>query len=304
MRLSMAVSLCALMVSGVEARAEKYVLVGSWASGDVRRYREDGTLVDTFIQRGSGGLGFPDGLAYGPDDNLYVADGSSKNVLRYNGTTGAFMDVFVSTGLARAGYTQFGPDGNLYVCSGSDNTVQRFDGRTGAYIDTFASAPEVRSPAGLAWKDGTMYVSGFGNNTVGRFDAVTGEFEGLLPGTFNRPLYVRVGTNGDLYISNYGTGRLLEITPPSGPTVGQIMGGGLSGPVGQAVLSDGTLLVTSWNNGRILRYNEMTGEFLNVFASGYPQANDILLTPDIVPSPGGWGAITVGVLMTGLRRRR
>jgi hypothetical protein len=38
-------------------------------------------------------------LAFGPDGNLYVASTGNNQVLKYNGTTGAFISVFTSTGL-------------------------------------------------------------------------------------------------------------------------------------------------------------------------------------------------------------
>lgn len=303
MRLLIVVA-AALAAFPAELRAERFVLVGSWASGDVRRYRLDGTLVDTFIPGGSGGLGFPDGLAYGADGNLYVSDAGHAKVLRYNGSTGAFMDVFVGTDLTRAGYCAFGPEGDLYVCSNGDNAVHRFDPATGAHIDAFAATPGLAYPAGLAWKGGSLYVCGFGSNSVGRFNAATGAFEGNVAGPFNRPLYARVGSSGDLSVCDYGSNRLDQVALPDGPVVGHIGGGGLSGPVGQAVLPDGTLLVTSWNSGRILKYDEVTGAFLGVFASGYAQANDIILTPDILPAPGGAVVWMAAVGVVSARRRR
>ena len=40
----------------------------------------------------------PGGLVFGPDGNLYVSSGITDEVLRYNGATGAFIDVFVTAG--------------------------------------------------------------------------------------------------------------------------------------------------------------------------------------------------------------
>ena len=52
----------------------------------------------TFVTPGSGGLDNPFDLVFGPDGNLYVGSTSNNNVLRFNGTTGAFIDTFVPSG--------------------------------------------------------------------------------------------------------------------------------------------------------------------------------------------------------------
>lgn len=63
----------------------------------IRKYDGDtGASLGVFVSSGSGGLSRADFLVFGPDGNLYVSSGDTANVLRYNGTTGAFMDVFAS----------------------------------------------------------------------------------------------------------------------------------------------------------------------------------------------------------------
>jgi hypothetical protein len=65
-------------------------------------------------------------------------------ILRYNGDTGAFIDVFVTSVNVGSALTSlvFGPDRNLYVTgvtAGPSKTdvgqVRRYDGTTGALID-------------------------------------------------------------------------------------------------------------------------------------------------------------------------
>jgi hypothetical protein len=52
----------------------------------------------TLVSPGSGGLSGSSALVFGPDGNLYVSSQSNNSVLRYDGTTGAFIDTFIQTG--------------------------------------------------------------------------------------------------------------------------------------------------------------------------------------------------------------
>lgn len=135
------------------------------SSANVWVYDFNTDTVSAFTGVGSGGTTSPLNLMFGPDGNLYVADYNQSAVYRYNGTTGAFIDLFVtggSGGLTNATGVVFGPDGNLYVSSRNTNQVLRYNGTTGAYIDVFIasgvngpSAPQelifvVPEPASLA----------------------------------------------------------------------------------------------------------------------------------------------------------
>lgn len=65
----------------------------------------------TFVAPGSGGLSGPTDLAFGPDGNLYVlghlAQFSNGSILRYDGTTGAFIDTFVNAQTGPANFMIF-----------------------------------------------------------------------------------------------------------------------------------------------------------------------------------------------------
>ena len=80
----------------------------------VLEYGKTGRFVKAFAKPGSGGLRDVGGLAFGPDGNLYVGDWRSNNILRFNGRTGAFQNVFVSakSGLSENRYILFGPMGS------------------------------------------------------------------------------------------------------------------------------------------------------------------------------------------------
>jgi hypothetical protein len=173
----------------------------------------------------NGGLKNPQGMLFGPDGNgdgkldLYVAssfeDSSNNNVKRYDGTTGQFLDEFVTTGsggLDHAAGITFGPDGNLYVASGGWGgnggifglaAVLRYEGPTrpdnlppGTFLGTFVQPGSggLNSPFGLLFgPDGNgdggqdLYVSTWlahgtnfqtkdGTSAILRYDGMNGSF--------------------------------------------------------------------------------------------------------------------------------
>lgn len=91
------------------------------------------------------GLSRPYGNAFGPDGKLYVSSFRTNQILRFDGQTGAFIDVFASDnngglgspdGLNGPNGLLFGPDGSLYVTT--EGTVTNPDGTLG-----FAFASQV-----------------------------------------------------------------------------------------------------------------------------------------------------------------
>src|SRR5207237_1444786 len=89
-------------------------------SGVLPLHGRTGAFIDHFVRPGSGGLKKPSQFAWGPDGNLYVGSEDTNQVLRYDGTTGAFIDVFVDGnrpdggGLKKPSGLAWGPlDGHL-----------------------------------------------------------------------------------------------------------------------------------------------------------------------------------------------
>jgi CSLREA domain-containing protein len=74
--------------------------VANEGSDEVRRYNAETGEEDAsaFVTAGSGSLDGPTDLAFGPDGDLYVISRENARILRYNGSTGAFRDVFIQGG--------------------------------------------------------------------------------------------------------------------------------------------------------------------------------------------------------------
>jgi hypothetical protein len=253
-----------------------YLLVPSFNTNNALRYDEStGAFVDEFVPHKSGGLTQPEGLILGHDHNLYVSSGLYSGVpavLRYNGTTGTFMDSFATGGpLNSPRALLFGPDGNLYVGDGLDSTsgwVDRFNGQTGAFMDQFVSPSSggLINPIGMVFgPDGKgdgkldLYVASARNSNVLRFDGTTGAFLGeFVPagsGGLSHALGITFGREGDLYVASGGydhNGKITDLAAilrfqgPSGPNPGAFIdafvphgSGGLLIPLGILFGPDG-----------------------------------------------------------------
>ena len=98
-------------------------------------------FTEDFVSPDAGGIIQPRGISYGPDGNLYISSSQTDSILRYDGTTGAFIDEFVPTGtggLDNPRSLEF-RDGFLYVASSRSNAVLRFDASDGSFVDEFVS---------------------------------------------------------------------------------------------------------------------------------------------------------------------
>lgn len=231
----------------------------------------------------------PHAIIFGPDGNLFVADGfgTESKVVRYNGTTGAFLDDFVpanSGGLTGPFSLVFGPSGrgpgklDLYVVSRRTDSVKRYDGTTGAYLGDFVASGSggLHNPFGLTFgPDSNLYVTsgafdGSNASTVYRFRGPSGP----SPGT---PM-PSAGNTGAVFVAS-GSGGLLT-------TFGLIFG-----PDGNADGRQDLYLPSFKTAGSnkadekysaIKRYDGVTGAFLGNFVTansgGLDQPNYLVFT--------------------------
>jgi len=213
----------------------------------VRFDAASGAFVDNFIIDDpvtpvdeSGGLDGPAAILFGRDGFAYVASFNTDSILRYDGETGAFDSVFVTTVPGNlngpdAGMA-FGPDGDLYVPSFFSNRVKRYDGVTGAYVGNLVAPPwaDIDRPRTVVFPgDGFAYVASEGNDKVLKVDAATGQ-------------------------------AVVEELIADDPGTPQDETGGLNGPTGLAFGPDGLIYVASLHTSSVLRY-ETDGTFVDEF---------------------------------------
>jgi hypothetical protein len=187
--------------------------VTSSATDSILRYSgATGAFLDTFVASGSGGLVGPGDLSFGPDGDLYVSStvnfvtgAVGTQVLRYDGTTGAFLNV-AAGGLSRPLGITFGSDGSLYIANQDTNQILR-ENSSGLSVFVPAGSGGLSRPRKAVFgSDGNMYVASAETEQVLRYNGQTGAFMDVFANTNigqgvigSGPMWLQFGTDGYLY---------------------------------------------------------------------------------------------------------
>lgn len=208
---------------------------------EVHRYDPDGTFLGVFVgddpatpEDEAGGLRKPTAAAFGPDGNLYVNSFTKNNVLKFDGKTGAFIDIFIDVTEGNlngpdAGM-KFGPDGKLYVPNFNNDRVLHFDGETGEPLGVFASTG-LQNPRDIVFHENSVFVSSWGNDRIIRYD-LEGNFVSIFA-TTSRPSGIAFSPfDGDLYTTTDNKNHVKKFDGRTGEALGKVVQndeGGLTG---------------------------------------------------------------------------
>lgn len=248
---------------GVTVGADRNVYVANdFSGGGEAVYQVNpGAPPSPFVTvAASGGMSAPTDIEFGSDGALYVLDRNNAGVWRFDGSTGAFVDVFVtagSGGLSGPRAMTWGPNGNLFVAS-ADNRVLEFDSADGSYISDFVGVANCCDVPGDADGSGSFSIGDITYLIAYIFSG------GLAPACF---IEGDADGNGDITIADvtYGIAHIFAGGPaPTCPPSQD--NGGLDDPRGLVFMSSGDLLVTSFAGNEILRFDGTTGAFLEVFS--------------------------------------
>ncbi len=296
------------LIFAASSFADMYVS-GAGSNSILRFDCDTGDFIGVFVSPGSGGLGDPQGIEFGPDGNLYVASNASNNVLRFNGRTGEFIDVFATTtGMNWPAEINF-RDGLLYVSDfsfGSAGRVSRFDANTGAFVDHFVTGAAAAD--GQAWdSNGDLYVSNFGTNSIRKYHGLTGvslgDFVSPGSGGLSGPLDNLFLADGSMLVSSFNTGTIKHYDA-NGNYLGDPITGLFGGPQGLEIGPDGMLYAGDFGRGIINRYDINTFQLLDTFADATSTTNNFTFRPNAIPEPVGVLPLTCCLLFTCGRRRR
>jgi hypothetical protein len=252
-----------------------YVASNNIGAGAIRRFDwTTGTYLGDLVADGQDGFRSPGGFIFGTDGNLYATSnniqgipGGVTGVMKFNGTTGAYLGLFVAPGSGGIG-TPFQLDvmpvtGDLLVSDGF--RINRYNKTTGAFVSTFVApgAGGLSSIGDLTiGPDGNLYAASTSQDVVARFNGQTGAFLGILASGLNDPVGIAFGNDGNLYVSSGGGG-----------------------------------------SGAVRRYNGTTGAFMDVFIndqSHLPIPFRMAFTPEPATAIA---AIAFGALFAGRHER-
>jgi DNA-binding beta-propeller fold protein YncE len=315
------IGLCILVL---DARAADRLHVCGYGYDGVATFGAgDGAPLGTFAP---GGLDGVLGAAVGPDGAIYVCSELSDSVLRFDGDSGAFLGVFIgddpSTPGNEAGPLDepsgilFGDDGHAYVASFALDSVLRYDARSGAFQGVFVSGGlgGLNGPdAGMAFgPTGELFIPSYFTNRIKRYAAADGAFLGDFATQASagivRPRMIAFPGDGFAYVVSEANDRVVLLDAATGafvrnlvsdePATPQNETGGLDAPSAVAFGPDGRVYVASLATNAVLRYERVSGAFVDAFvpsgAQGLLQPTFLLFRPDArvygAPTPNSAGA--------------
>lgn len=201
---------------------------GDLSQGKVMKFsRSTGALLGTFVADSQ--LGSAEGIAIGPDGNLYVAANNNiPGIYKYNGQTGAFLGVFATgAGISSPEGIAFSPSGELFVANFGGGNIARFRGSDGAFLGSFTSAGQ-NEPNDIVFDNaGSLYVSNYRQNVgvdntgrITKYDATTFQALATFTGGLDGGFGVDVDASGNLYTASYFDNRVVKFPggSPSGAT--------------------------------------------------------------------------------------
>jgi DNA-binding beta-propeller fold protein YncE len=273
-------------LGGTAADARGYVYAADHGGGGVLKYTATGDYVRTIGRRPSNfgdpvvndQILLPEGVAVGPDGNLYVVEaGSTRSRVSVWTPTGRFVRSFADHGsgpgqLDDPGQVAVDGAGFVYVADGANSRIEKFspDGQFALSIGqgtTFTTRPDLLStPRGVAVApDGTIYATDEYQRRVQHYTGDGGFLDsfgsmGSGDGQFSAPAGIAAGPDS-LYVADRSLSSVQRFTLAGGfvGRVGSGPGGGpgqLSHPFYVAVDCRGTLYVADVDNDRIQRLGD------------------------------------------------
>lgn len=262
----------------------------------VDRYSNSGTFLGNLIAPGSGGLVDAQGVAVGPNGDLFVGDFSTSRILRFS-SDGTFLNVFSSDAAIDTPFdVVFGPGGDLYVASaGPTSNIARLDGTTGALVTanfTSGNPQPIGGPQYLEFgPNNVLYITDIAGRLF-RFNSLTGMW--ISTSFYDNPEGVAYGPDDFVYLVQRISDNVLRIPPLGGPSNIVIPNGAFTGTPQDIEFGPNGLIYLSAD--RIYRF-DTSGTLVDSFGTG----GEFITFFEPIPEPSTYGlmlaALAAGVVV-------
>ncbi|MCB0940469.1 MAG: SMP-30/gluconolactonase/LRE family protein [Mycobacterium sp.] len=213
----------------------------------------------------------PNAMEVGPDGLLYFPVMGANEIWRIDPDGGGPAQV-VATDLGVPDSVKFDPDGYIVSTQAHTGQVLRIDPRTGEKTVLAELYPGLDN---LTFVDGRLFVSNFSGEITEVLGP--GRTRSLLPGGFNWPLDLAIGSDGNLYIAD---GPYLHVTSGEGTVhpVGMLFTPGFPGYTRGLTASGAGEFTVTTSSGQVARFWPDRGES-EVIAEGFDQLYGVAIAP-------------------------
>jgi hypothetical protein len=185
------------------------LVCGSGNTSILKYDKNNGNFLGQFTTGYS--LQTPTKMSIGADGNIYVSqwDAAQNKVVRFNGTTGAYIDEFTDQGLGLNNGMGHAWDatGNFYVAGFNSRDIKKYDANghyVGIFIPTGTGIGQLMGPVNI-WFDNNnnFFVVDWRANNVKKYNATTGAFIAVYISGLSRCEGFTFDLSGNLYVCNY-----------------------------------------------------------------------------------------------------
>merc|ERR1719502_827260 len=262
----------------------KYIFVSDFLNDRVLRFDfATKQFMDVFVQKGSGGLRGPWGIAFNKYDDpaqprtFYVASEGTSSILQYDACDGSFIKQFAFVpGQPRGLKFHLLPSAHkpprqqkmLVVASAYSDSLLKYNGLTGSPLGTFATGVDTPWDFVIG-PNNDFYVTSEHEDAVIQFNGTTGAFKSKFTDKkVNYANGLAFGTDAQsqhLYVTGPYAGKVIvKFDQNNGTYIEHFEDREMNYPLGM-VYHDSTLYVNDKNT--IRTYDSETGEFLEVWSS-------------------------------------
>ena len=259
-----------------------YFIVSSSENDLIFRYvyNEDSESIfkDVFVNDEK--IKNPQSIIFGPDDNLYVSSFDTDEILRFDGSTGKFIDVFASSGGLDGPVGMLFDDStsSLFVSSKNSNQIFKYDSKTGDFLEIFIHNDDdvLQKPESLIkGPDNNLYVSSSETNQILQYRLDDGyfieKFVSDKSGGLYGPKDLNFNKEGGLCVNSLVTSDIRCYDVDDGHLLKNIdisFNRGLMGKLYSSFGPDGELYVSNPLASTISRYDGNTNLFSSKILSG------------------------------------